>query len=70
MSIFFTDSFSYLKCRSEMLHSLSQLAFACNSLRTSPPPAIASAQAKQVSKLKVYGWGKMTSLKYNQNEGG
>ena len=47
-SIFSTNSFSYLKCRSQMLHSLSQLAFACNSLRTSPPPAIASAQAKQV----------------------
>jgi hypothetical protein len=30
-----------------MLRSLSQLTFACNSLRTSPPPAIASAQAKQ-----------------------
>ncbi len=37
----------YLKCRSEMLQALSQLAFACNSLRTSPPPAIASAQANQ-----------------------
>ena len=60
-NIIFTDSFSYLKCRSEMLHSLSQLAFACNSLRTSPPPAIASAQAKQVSCILIY-W--MTYLKY------
>ena len=30
-----------------MLCSLSQLVSSCNSLRTSPPPAIAAAQAKQ-----------------------
>lgn len=52
---------SYLKCRSEMLHSLSQLAFACNSLRTSPPPAIASAQAKQAHD-DLQRCGRVTSL--------
>ena len=38
---------NYLKCRSEFLQALVQLVYACNSLRTSPPPAIANAQAKQ-----------------------
>ena len=37
----------YLKCRSAMLCCLSQLVSSCNSLRTSPPPAIAATQAKQ-----------------------
>lgn len=37
----------YLRCRSEMLQSISQMVDSCRSLRTSPPPAIASTQAKQ-----------------------
>ena len=36
----------YLKCRSDFLQALSQLVYTCHSLRTSPPPAIASSQAK------------------------
>ncbi|CAB4069808.1 INTS7 [Lepeophtheirus salmonis] len=38
---------SYLRCRSEALLVLAELMYACNSIRTSPPPAIANAQAKQ-----------------------
>ena len=37
----------YLRCRSEMLQAISQMVDSCRSLRTSPPPAIASTQAKQ-----------------------
>lgn len=36
----------YLRCRSELLQALSQIVYSCHSLRTSPPPAIASSQAK------------------------
>ena len=38
----------YLKCRAEMLQALVQLVDTCRSLRTSPPPAIAVTQAKQM----------------------
>jgi len=37
----------YLRCRSEMLSVLSQTVASCNSMKTSPPPAIANTQAKQ-----------------------
>ena len=37
---------NYLKCRSEFLQALSQIVYTCHSLRTSPPPAIASSQVQ------------------------
>lgn len=36
-----------MKCRSELVQVVVQTLVSCNSLRTSPPPAIASSQAKQ-----------------------
>ena len=41
----------YLKCRSDFLQALSQLVYTCHSLRTSPPPAIASSQAKVLIRI-------------------
>ena len=41
----------YLKCRSDFLQALSQLVYTCHSLRTSPPPAIASSQAKVLQEI-------------------
>ena len=51
----------YLKCRSDFLQTLSQLVYTCHSLRTSPPPAIASSQAK-ASSDDLQRCGRVTSL--------
>lgn len=52
---------NYVKCRSETLQALLRLVYACNSLRTSPPPAIASSQAKQ-SKDDLQRCGRITQI--------
>ncbi len=44
-----------------MLEALSQLLLYCNSLRTSPPPAVAGAQAKQ-TKDDLQRCGRITGL--------
>ena len=51
----------YLKCRSEFLSALHQIVVSSNSLRTSPPPAIASTQAKQ-SHDDLQRCGRITGL--------
>ncbi len=39
----------FLRCRSDFLQILAQIVYTCHSLRTAPPPAIASSQAKALS---------------------
>ena len=51
----------YLKCRTEYLSALHQMVVSSNSLRTSPPPAIASTQAKQ-SHDDLQRCGRITGL--------
>jgi integrator complex subunit 7 len=51
----------YLRCRSDFLQTLGQLVFTCHSLRTSPPPAIASSQAK-ASADDLQRCGRVTGL--------
>ena len=51
----------YLKCRTEFLAALRQMVVSSNSLRTSPPPAIASTQAKQ-SHDDLQRCGRITAL--------
>ena len=51
----------YLKCRTEYLSALRQMVVSSNSLRTSPPPAIASTQAKQ-SHDDLQRCGRVTGL--------
>ena len=51
----------YLDCRSSLLESVSQMLLHCNSLRTSPPPAVAGAQAKQ-AKDDLQRCGRVTQL--------
>ena len=51
----------YLKCRAEYLSALRQMVVSSNSLRTSPPPAIASTQAKQ-SHDDLQRCGRITGL--------
>ena len=51
----------YLKCRTEYLSTLRQMVVSSNTLRTSPPPAIASTQAKQ-SHDDLQRCGRITSL--------
>jgi integrator complex subunit 7 len=51
----------YMKCRAEYLSALRQMVVSSNSLRTSPPPAIASTQAKQ-SHDDLQRCGRITAL--------
>ena len=54
----------YLKCRSEFLQTMSQIVYTCHSLRTSPPPAIATTQAKSMGD-DLQKCGRVTGLLRN-----
>ena len=51
----------YLRCRSEMLQVLVQTVTTCNSMKTSPPPAIANNQVKQTHD-DLQRFGRVTQL--------